>query len=198
MVINRQKYRLNLGSVYLLPLHQNLIPLLLFRPLRLILASGQIRSARIVLLKLTHWPYIAIICLYEGLTAMNDRWQSKSPHNRGCIGGKHRSTQRTSQHRHQLACRSGAPGAKPVGSDDRKRSFSTLEQTADAVVGQAVEIARLSKMCEQLMTQIEIDKKAVRSEIQGSTRTHVDVSLQLRDTLSRLLDRLEATPKRPR
>src|SRR4051812_1664702 len=43
---------------------QNLIPLLL-RPLRLVLASERLRSARIVLLKATHAPFIGAIYAYE-------------------------------------------------------------------------------------------------------------------------------------
>lgn len=43
---------------------QNLIPLF-FRPLRLILPSERLRHARIVLLKLTHFPFVAAIWAYE-------------------------------------------------------------------------------------------------------------------------------------
>lgn len=57
---------------------QNLIPLFLFRPLRLCLPSGQVRSARIVLLKITHVPYIASIWVYEELNAILNRWQEPS------------------------------------------------------------------------------------------------------------------------
>lgn len=62
---------------------QNLIPLLLLRPLRLCVPSEKIRSARIVLLKITHAPYIAAIWIYEELYALTGRWQySKSPQHR--------------------------------------------------------------------------------------------------------------------
>ncbi|KAK3174308.1 hypothetical protein OEA41_001552 [Lepraria neglecta] len=57
---------------------KNLIPLLLFRPLRVCLPSEQIRSARIVLLKVTHFPYIAGIWIYEELNAVMNRWQTSS------------------------------------------------------------------------------------------------------------------------
>ena len=43
---------------------QNLIPLFL-RPLRLFLTSQQVRSARIVVLRVTHFPYAVAIFLYE-------------------------------------------------------------------------------------------------------------------------------------
>lgn len=62
---------------------QNLLPLLLFRPLRLCIPSEQMRSARIVLLKITHAPYIAAIRVYEELYALRNRWQySKRPQQR--------------------------------------------------------------------------------------------------------------------
>ncbi len=45
---------------------QNLIPLLIFRPLRLFIPPDRLRSARIVLLKATHFPFVGAIWLYEG------------------------------------------------------------------------------------------------------------------------------------
>lgn len=43
----------------------NLIPLLLLRPLRLVLPSEDVRRIRIVVLKATHAPFVALIWLYE-------------------------------------------------------------------------------------------------------------------------------------
>jgi len=43
----------------------NLIPLILIRPLRLFVPSENLRSMRIVLLKITHTPIVAAIWLYE-------------------------------------------------------------------------------------------------------------------------------------
>ncbi|KAF1964575.1 hypothetical protein BU23DRAFT_594080 [Bimuria novae-zelandiae CBS 107.79] len=51
-------------TYYLPPL--NLIPLLL-RPLRLVLPSERLRSARIILLKATHLPFVGAIWVYEKL-----------------------------------------------------------------------------------------------------------------------------------
>lgn len=45
---------------------QNLIALALFRPLRLVLSGAELRRARILLLKATHWPYVASIWAFEG------------------------------------------------------------------------------------------------------------------------------------
>lgn len=50
------------------------------------------RTARIVLLKITHAPYIAAIWVYEELYALSSRWQhSKSPpkHMHFTKGGRH-------------------------------------------------------------------------------------------------------------
>ena len=54
----------------------NLLPLVLLRPLRLGLPAATVRSARIALLKATHWPFVAAIWGYEGLRA---RWRGLDP-----------------------------------------------------------------------------------------------------------------------
>jgi hypothetical protein len=51
---------------------QNLIPLCI-RPLRLVLPSERLRSARIVLLKATHAPFVAAIWCYEQLADAHRR-----------------------------------------------------------------------------------------------------------------------------
>ncbi|KAF2083737.1 hypothetical protein K490DRAFT_69529 [Saccharata proteae CBS 121410] len=43
----------------------NLIPLLFLRPLRLFFSADQLRSSRVVLLKITHAPHVALIWAYE-------------------------------------------------------------------------------------------------------------------------------------
>lgn len=49
---------------------QNLIPLLLLRPLRLVLSSDRVRRIRIVLLKATHIGFLALIWAYEGVSRL--------------------------------------------------------------------------------------------------------------------------------
>ena len=44
---------------------QNLLPLFLFRPLRLVLSSAQLRTGRIILLRATHFPFVLAIQTYE-------------------------------------------------------------------------------------------------------------------------------------
>ncbi|RMD41350.1 hypothetical protein DV735_g3782, partial [Chaetothyriales sp. CBS 134920] len=51
----------------------NLIPLCLLRPLRLLLPSEQIRRIRIIVLKTTHAPFVAVIWLFEQLQSLISR-----------------------------------------------------------------------------------------------------------------------------
>lgn len=60
---------------------QNLIPLL-FRPLRIFVSAQALRTTRVIVLKVTHFPYVAAIWLYEhgrasllGSTAMRSDGQ---------------------------------------------------------------------------------------------------------------------------
>lgn len=46
---------------------QNLIPLLCIRPLRLFLSAESIRRVRILLLRATHLPFVALIRAYEAI-----------------------------------------------------------------------------------------------------------------------------------
>jgi hypothetical protein len=48
----------------LLSLHRNLIPLFI-RPLRLVMPSERVRAVRILLLRLTHFPFVVAIWIYE-------------------------------------------------------------------------------------------------------------------------------------
>jgi hypothetical protein len=68
----------------------NLIPLVLVRPLRLILDTEQLRSLRIIVLKITHSPIVGIIYLYERL---HDRVYGTS-HTFGSIGPSASNTRR--------------------------------------------------------------------------------------------------------
>ncbi|KIW11929.1 hypothetical protein PV08_09202 [Exophiala spinifera] len=61
----------------------NLFPLLLLRPLRLVLPSEDVRRIRIAMLKATHVPFLAIIWTYEKSMRMVSRAHptiSKAPH----------------------------------------------------------------------------------------------------------------------
>ncbi|KZF19398.1 hypothetical protein L228DRAFT_263732 [Xylona heveae TC161] len=57
----------------------NLIPLVLFRPLRLIMPAEKVRSARIVVLKITHAPFVLAIWAYESAhRSLSGRMRSSS------------------------------------------------------------------------------------------------------------------------
>ncbi|EMC91951.1 hypothetical protein BAUCODRAFT_152304 [Baudoinia panamericana UAMH 10762] len=62
--------------VYFIP-PLNLLALLL-RPLRLVVSAERLRSARIVLLKATHWPFVALIMIWE--KGQRLYWQRDAKH----------------------------------------------------------------------------------------------------------------------
>lgn len=57
---------------------QNLLPLVL-RPLRLFIAPNSLRACRIALLKVTHWPLVALILAYENGRRAVDRRRDGEP-----------------------------------------------------------------------------------------------------------------------
>ncbi|KAL1987458.1 hypothetical protein VTN96DRAFT_3840 [Rasamsonia emersonii] len=57
----------------------NLIPLLCLRPLRLVLSAEALRRLRIVLLKITHLPFVAIILAYEASSPKRSRRSTQTP-----------------------------------------------------------------------------------------------------------------------
>jgi hypothetical protein len=61
---------------------QNLIPLIFIRPLRLCLPQKTLRSVRIVLLKVTHLPFVALIWAYEESRRLLSRKDLHSHHPR--------------------------------------------------------------------------------------------------------------------
>ncbi|KAL1867796.1 hypothetical protein Plec18167_008542 [Paecilomyces lecythidis] len=60
----------------------NLIPLFFLRPLRLFLSAGTSRRVRIVLLKITHFPFVVIILVYEASRRYGSRRSSLQTSNR--------------------------------------------------------------------------------------------------------------------
>lgn len=68
-------------TYYMPPL--NLCPLVLLRPLRLFFPSEDVRRIRILVLKVTHIPFVAVIWAYENSRRMVSRprpTMSKAPH----------------------------------------------------------------------------------------------------------------------
>ncbi|KAL8915970.1 MAG: hypothetical protein Q9172_006538 [Xanthocarpia lactea] len=71
----------------------NLIPLILFRPLRLCVPADQLRNARIILLRVTHILYVVAIWLYESgnryWNNKRDEWQQKAgAHKRSLLASR--------------------------------------------------------------------------------------------------------------
>jgi hypothetical protein len=58
---------------------QNLIPLLCIRPMRLFLSAGTVRRVRIILLRATHIPFVALIWMYESKWRNSKRQNSQLP-----------------------------------------------------------------------------------------------------------------------
>ncbi len=82
---------------------QNLILLVLFRPLRLFMPAGNLRSARIVLLKITHLPYVGAIWAYEAaaqrFNGRSDSWRyTLQSHKRPLLSGQTNSLHRISRY----------------------------------------------------------------------------------------------------
>ncbi|KAJ5873766.1 uncharacterized protein N7529_002196 [Penicillium soppii] len=57
----------------------NLIPLLCIRPMRLFLSAGTVRRVRIILLRATHIPFVALIWMYESKWRNSKRQNSQLP-----------------------------------------------------------------------------------------------------------------------
>jgi hypothetical protein len=66
--------------------------LILLRPLRLFLSAEQVRSARIVLLKITHFPFVAAIWAYESAAGRLQRISSRPTSNFSGSGPQSYST----------------------------------------------------------------------------------------------------------
>jgi hypothetical protein len=127
----------------------NLLAFVVFRPWRLIFRSDErFRAGRIVLLKMTHWPIVAIIRLYEMIAQRNrtDQFAGfKGP--KVANGRSERRNVRTEQPR----ARMNLAGA----FDSRKRSRSPrrAEDDVEQPSNVEVQISEQSKMIEQLNEQ---------------------------------------------
>lgn len=135
---------------------QNLIPLILFRPLRLCVPADQLRNARIILLKATHMPYVVAIWLYEsGCRYWNnkrDEWQSKAgarkrPLLASHISLSHKATKYLAvQNRSEVSLMAKAP---------RSGSHGQFAKDPDTLAG-------MKTIMDKLNTQEEMIKKLSR------------------------------------
>ncbi|KAL8732507.1 MAG: hypothetical protein Q9166_002721 [cf. Caloplaca sp. 2 TL-2023] len=131
----------------------NLIPLILFRPLRLCVPADQLRNARIMLLRATHVPYVVVIWIYEGANRYwNDKrdelqhkagWQ-KQPLLASRISFSHKATKYSAvRNRSEASLVAKLPG---------NGSHSQSLKDADTV-------AELKKVLDKLSTQEEMIEK---------------------------------------
>ncbi|KAF2020057.1 hypothetical protein BU24DRAFT_419647 [Aaosphaeria arxii CBS 175.79] len=147
-------------TYYLPPL--NLIPLLL-RPLRLVLPSERLRSARILLLKVSHLPFIAAIWVYEQLierTRKRGTVSIKGPETLSRARGSlllPANTRHANMGIHELSPgNSGSGGGRPgrSSSDNRPQTRtgrSATESHLEALVLQLVEeVKQLTTVVSQL------------------------------------------------
>ncbi|KAJ5506947.1 hypothetical protein N7453_005904 [Penicillium expansum] len=131
----------------------NLIPLLCIRPMRLFLSAGTVRRVRIVLLRATHLPFIALIWAYESkwrhskrqtslLPPMSARGQgtSENPTGPRCQDPHHPSLIETNRL---------GPGKAPSVDHQAARELDMGQ------VGQVPQLADLIDTIERLRTQVE-------------------------------------------
>ena len=133
---------------------QNLLPLILLRPLRLCIPAEQLRSARIVLLKLTHSPWVAAIWLYESVKlrvigAQRDQYWDM-PSNQ-----QHSPAQPLGAAR----CLRHSPGSRGFSTLLVNKSEVSLPKipmnSTHAFSTQASEVAELKQMIRKLSAQVE-------------------------------------------
>ncbi|KAJ5479978.1 hypothetical protein N7530_005487 [Penicillium desertorum] len=131
----------------------NLIPLLCIRPMRLFLSAGTVRSVRIVLLRATHLPFVALIWAYES------KWQH-SKRQTSQLGPMSARGQGTSENPTESRCQDPhhpslvetnrlGPGKAP-GVDQQAARELDMGQ-----FGQVPQLADLIDTIERLRTQVE-------------------------------------------
>jgi hypothetical protein len=107
----------------------NLIPLLLLRPLRLILSSSDVRRIRIVVLKATHAPFVALILVYERLSHALRRaatTSARGPQIASRPGHKTRPSYDRNGNGKRPATALSSTRAKPRPSQDQDRTSAAL------------------------------------------------------------------------
>jgi hypothetical protein len=121
---------------------QNLIPLLCIRPMRLFLSAGTVRRVRIILLRATHLPFVALIWAYES------KWGSKNnllmSTRQGTSGNPTRS-----QDPHLVVETNRLQGKSPSVDQQAARELDMGR------VGQVPQLADLIDTIERLRTQVE-------------------------------------------
>ncbi|KAI4250977.1 MAG: hypothetical protein LQ352_005147 [Teloschistes flavicans] len=134
----------------------NLIPLIFFRPLRLCTSSEQLRNARIVLLRVTHLPYVAAIWTYESAircwSDRRDQWLDRAGAPKRSLLASHISfshkASKYSAMRNRSEASLTAKTPRSAGHTHQAKDLDTM--------------AELKKVLEKLSTQEEMIEKLSR------------------------------------
>lgn len=137
---------------------QNLIPLLFIRPLRLFVPAENLRRVRIVVLKVTHLPFVAIIWAYEG----SRRYVSHHVHSPPAMTMPFSpiqpfSASRTSLNRNvsRLPALNRTSLLVTSTPSKERQSYGDFSNERGAASGTADSVADLMAMVEKLSSQVE-------------------------------------------
>ncbi|KAJ9483980.1 hypothetical protein VN97_g9407 [Penicillium thymicola] len=130
----------------------NLIPLLCIRPMRLFLSAGTVRRVRIVLLRATHLPFVALIWAYESKWRHSKRQNSLLPPMSARQGTSENPTGPRCQDPHHpsvVETNRLGPGKSPSVDQQAARELDMGQ------FGQVPQLADLIDTIERLRTQVE-------------------------------------------
>ncbi|CAG8209905.1 unnamed protein product [Penicillium nalgiovense] len=131
----------------------NLIPLLCIRPMRLFLSAGTVRSVRIVLLRATHLPFVALIWAYESKWRHSKRQSSQlgpmSARGQGTSENPTESRCQDPHHPSLVETNRLGPGKAPSVDQQAARELDMGQ------FGQIPQLADLIDTIERLRTQVE-------------------------------------------
>ncbi|KAI3154475.1 hypothetical protein CBS147325_1567 [Penicillium roqueforti] len=130
----------------------NLIPLLCIRPMRLFLSAGTVRRVRIVLLRATHLPFVALIWAYESKWRHLKRTTIQLPPMSARGQGTSEPTEsryRDPHHPSVVETNRLGPGKAPSVDQQAVRELEMGQ------VGQVPQLADLIDTIERLRTQVE-------------------------------------------
>ncbi|CAG8933459.1 unnamed protein product [Penicillium salamii] len=140
----------SLISLMSMSLEGNLIPLLCIRPMRLILSAGTVRRVRIILLRATHIPFVALIWLYESKWRNLKRQTQRPPTSIGVRGGTSAnkpSSRWQDPHHHSVV-------ETNLGSGKARSVDQQAAREPEVEVGK-IQLADLIDTVERLRAQVE-------------------------------------------
>jgi hypothetical protein len=136
---------------------QNLIPLLCIRPMRLFLSAGTVRRVRIMLLRATHLPFVALIWAYESKWRQSKRQSSQLPPI--SAHGQWTSANELTGSRCQDPHHPSVVETNRLGPEIERTNASVNHQAAPepdmGQAGQVLQLADLIDTVERLRAQVE-------------------------------------------